>query len=128
MPERIPTAEIAAVDAETLEIDDTYPGTYGFTIRLTCNPGPEWDEEFVAVYDAAEYPGKPPVLWHGDRLTIFYLPRYADDLPSYLRFLEQMIARTNRAVEKRNSVLPHEEQRMEAFRQALRDAAKNLRK
>lgn len=128
MPERILTADIAAIDPEGLEIDDTYPGTYGFTVRLSCDPGPEWDEEFVAVYENAEYPGKPPVVWHGDRLTVFYLPRYADDLPAYLRFLEQMIARTNRAVEKRNSALPQEEQRKESFRQRLREAARNLHK
>ena len=128
MPERIATADIAAIDSETLEIDDTYPGTYGFTVRLSCDPGPEWDEEFAAVYDAAEYPGKPPVVWRGDRLSVFYLPRYADDLPSYLRFLEQMIARANREVERRNSVLPHEEQRMESFRQRLREAARCLQK
>lgn len=128
MPERIPTAEIAAIDTETLDINDAYPGTYGFTARLTRDPGPEWAEEFTVVYESADYPGKPPVEWNGDHLSVFYLPRYADDLPTFLRFLEQMVARTNRAVEERNSVLPHEEQRKEDFLKHLRDAARNLRK
>jgi len=117
MPERIATATIAGIEAETLEIDDTYPGTYGFYVRLSRDPGPEWAAEFQAVYDATRYPAKPPVEFRGDTLCVFFLPRYASDLSSYLRLLERVVSDTNRAVEKRNSVLPDEEKQKEAFRE-----------
>ena len=123
MPERIATATIAGIEAETLEIDDTYPGTYGFYVRLSRDPGPEWAAEFQAVYDATRYPAKPPVEFRGDTLCVFFLPRYANDLPSYLRLLERVVSETNHAVEKRNSVLPDEENQKEAFRECLRKAA-----
>jgi hypothetical protein len=126
MPERIETATILSIEAETLEIDDTYPGTYGFYVRLTRDPGPEWAQEFNAVYDAANYPGKPPVDFRGDTLCVFFLPRYMDELPRYLRFLERIISETNKAVEKRNSVLPDEAKQKDAFRQKLREAAQGF--
>lgn len=126
MPERIETATILSIEAETLEIDDTYPGTYGFYVRLTRDPGLEWAQEFNAVYDAANYPGKPPVDFRGDTLCIFFLPRYMDELPRYLRFLERIISETNKAVEKRNSVLPDEAKQKDAFRQKLREAAQGF--
>lgn len=127
MPERIETAAIAGVDTETIEIDDTYPGTYGFDVRLSRDPGPEWAVEFDAAYSTAVYPGKPPVEFHGDVLRVFYLPRYANDLPRFLKFLERQVAETNQAVERRNSILPDEEKQKQDFRQKLRDAARVLK-
>ena len=126
MPERIATADVESLDTETLELDDAFPGAYGFHVRLTCDPGPEWAVEFEAAYDAAVYPGKPPVVLRDDTLRVFYLPRYAGDLPRFLRFLQAMVAQTNRAVRQRNAALPDEEGRMEEFRHRLRDLAKNF--
>ena len=126
MPERIATADILCLDPESLHTDDAFPGAYGFHVRLSRDPGAEWGTEFSAVYDAAPYPGKPPVVFAGDRVDVFYLPRYADDLPRFLRFLQAVVADTNRAVEKRNAVLPDEESQKAAFRQALRDLAKHF--
>ncbi len=124
MPERIETAEIDAIDTERIEINDTYPGTYGFFIRLDRDPGVEWAAEFDAVYNAAAYPGKPPVVFEGDRICVYYLPRYARDLPKYLRFFQGTIAETNEAVRRRNSVLPNEDAQKEAFREALRQISR----
>lgn len=126
MPERIATATIDSLDSESLESNDTFPGTYGFQVRLSCDPGPEWAMEFQAVYDAGAYPGKPPVVFHGDVLRVYYLPRYAHDLPRFLRFLQAMVNETNRAVEKRNAALPNEDAEREAFRQTLRDLAQRF--
>lgn len=123
MPERIATAEIDHVETENLIIDDTYIGTYGFFVKLTCNPGPEWASEFETVYDGAVYPGKPPVVFHGDRLCVFYLPRYAPELPRFFNFLRRVIVDTNKAVEKRNSVLPDEEKQKADFLRTLRATA-----
>ena len=127
MPERIETAQIVALDPEALESDDAFPGAYGFRVHLSCDPGPEWAAELDSVYDAAAYPGKPPVVFRGDTLCVFYLPRYAADLPRYLRFLQGVVAETNRAVNKRNAALPDEETQKEAFRQQLRALARALK-
>lgn len=124
MPERIATANITNIESEALEIDDDYPGTYGFYIRLSRDPGFEWAAEFESAYESAAYPGKPPVIFRGDTLCVFYLPRYAEDLPAYLRFLNSIVNRTNQSVEKRNSVLPDEERQKEEFRTRLREAAR----
>ena len=127
MPERIPTADIVDLDAESLEMNDAFPGSFGFHVRLSCDPGEEWAQEFEAVYDGAVYPGKPPVVFQGETLCVFYLPRYRDDLPRYLRFLQARVTETNRAVQRRNAVLPDEDREKELFRQKLREAAKMLK-
>ena len=126
MPERIPTAEIRSLDPDSLHTDDAFPGAYGFYVALDRDPGPEWGTEFDAVYDVAVYAGKPPVVFEGERLGVFYLPRYANDLPRFLRFLQGIVADTNRGVEKRNSVLPDEEAEKAAFRQTLQDLARRF--
>jgi hypothetical protein len=126
MPERIQTADIKQIDANTLDIDDRYPGAFGFHVNLTCDPGVEWGVELEAAYEGARYPGKPPVVFDGNRLTIYYLPRYGSDLPNYLRFLAGIIAETNRSVQLRNSVLPDEEKVKDDFRTQLRSAAAAL--
>lgn len=127
MPERIATAAIRTLDPEVLESDDAYPGAYGFHVLLSCDPGPEWAAEFEAVYNAGVYPGKPPLVFRGDTLCVFYLPRYAGYLPSYLNFLQAMVAETNRAVEKRNAALPNEEKEKELLRQKLRALVSDLK-
>ena len=128
MPERIETAQIAAIESDVLEIDDTYPGTLGFYVRLSRDPGAEWVVEFHAAYDTARYPGKPPVTYRGDTLCVAYLPRYADELPDFLKFLSGVVRETNQAVELRNSALPDEEKEKADFRAKLREAAKAYQK
>lgn len=126
MPEAILTAELTGINADLLESDDTYPDTYGFYVTLSRDPGPEWFVEFLAVYNVAAYAGKPPVTFIGDQLCVYYLPRYADDLPRFLRFLTRSVAETNEAVRKRNSVLPDEEQQKADFKARLRDLARTF--
>jgi len=109
-----------------VELDDAFPGTYGFIARLSRDPGPEWGVEFNAAYDVAVYAGKPPVIPHADTLRVFYLPRYASELPAYLRFLTRIVKETNASVEKRNSILPDEEKQKAEFLARLADAAKTL--
>ena len=128
MPEIIPTAEIAKIDTRAVENDDTYPGTYGFFVELTQDPGEDWFVEFSAAYDTAYYPGKPPVEFKGNRLLVFYLPRYSGDLTKYLRFLKRTIAEGNSSVEKRNSVVPDEEKQKAEFLQRLKEAEREVMK
>lgn len=123
MPDRIATAQIVAVDPETLEVDDQYPGAYGFTVRLSTDPGPEWVAEFDAAYAALPHAVTPPVRVEGDCLKVFFIPLYEAELPAFLAHLEQVVAEANRSVEARNAALPDDGARREAFRSRLRTAA-----
>jgi len=127
MPDKIATATITDIDFKTLESNADYPGTFGFYVLLSTNPGEEWATEFEVVYEGGAYAGKPPVIFQGDRLCVYYLPRYADDLKGYLAFLKGMVTETNRSVEKRNSILPDEEQEKESFLNRLKEAASVLK-
>lgn len=127
MPERIATAEIVALDPETLETSDSYPGAYGFYIRLSRDPGTEWAAEFDAAYRAAPHAIKPPVVFRGDTLCVFYLPLYQSELPEYLAFLQRTVETTNRSVEARNQALPDDNPVREAFRSHLRGLAEASR-
>lgn len=123
MPDRIATAQIVSIDPESLTVDDQYPGAYGFQVRLSADPGPEWKAEFDAAYAALPHSVTPPVRVDGDHLTVFYIPLYEDELPEYLRHLEQVVAETNRNVDARNAALPDDNARREAFRARLRQVA-----
>ena len=124
MPERIETAHIKGVETDALEINDAYPGTYGFAVRLDRDPGAEWAVEFTTAYETAPYPGKPPAHAVGDKIMVYYLSRYAGDLPNFLRFLRRTVDEANRSAEQRNSVLPDEEGQKRDFLARLREASR----
>jgi hypothetical protein len=128
MPARIPTTEIVALDPETLEVDDNYPQTYGFYVRLARDPGLEWAAEFEVAYAEMYHPVKPPVRFRGNTLVVFYLPHYQDELPNFLAFLQKVVVVTNQAVEMRNRLLPADEPTREAFRERLRQVALTMQK
>jgi len=128
MPDRIQTAQLVGVDSETLEINDAFPGTYGFHVRLSRDPGLEWAAEFEGVYAATARSAKPPVVFRGDTLCVYFLPVYATELPEFMGFLEGVIAATNQAVEQRNAVLPDDHTQRETFRAALEAVAESYRK
>jgi hypothetical protein len=123
MPAWIPTAEILSLDPETLEVNDAYPGTYGFYVRLDRDPGSEWAAEFESAYEAGVHGIKPPIAFRGNTLVVFFLPLYEEQLPEYLLFLRHIMAQTNASVEKRNGLLPADESIKERFRTRLRDLA-----
>ena len=126
MPEIIATATITAIDPETLEVSDVYPGTYGFYVRLSRDPGPEWAAELNAAYEAAQHPIHPPVVFRGDTLCVFFLPIYQDVLPEFLAHLERVVDATNASVEKRNRALPDDSTVREDFRTRLSTVAEQF--
>lgn len=128
MPDRIETAQIVGVDSETLEINDAYPGTYGFYVRLSRDPGLEWAAEFEGLYMATPRAAKPPVVFRGDTLCAYFLPVYTAELPEFFTFLEGVVAQTNQAAEQRNAVLPDDHAVREAFRSQLQAVAESYRK
>lgn len=119
MPDQIRTAQIVGVDPETIEVSSQFPGTYGFYVRLSCDPGPEWAVELEGVYAAQSRATHPPIVFRGDTLCVFYLPLYQSELPEYLAFLTEVVAQVNAAVERRNAVLPDDSVQRETFRQQL---------
>jgi hypothetical protein len=123
MPDQIRTAQIVGVDPETLEVSSLFPGTYGFYVRLSCDPGPEWAAELEGIYATSVRASRPPLVFRGDTLCIFYLPTYIAALPDFLDFLTQIVTEVNLAIERRNSVLPDDTQAREAFRTQLRTLA-----
>ena len=127
MPDRIQTAQIVGVDPETLEINDAFPGTYGFYVRLSRDPGTEWAAEFEGLYSAAPRAAKPPVVFRGDTFCVYFLPVYTGELPEFLTFLEGVVAKTNQAAEQRNAVLPDDQTIREAFRTQLLAIAESYR-
>ena len=126
MPDLIATATTVSVDPETLEVSDAYPGTYGFYVRLSRDPGPEWAAELDAAYEAAPHPIHPPVVFRGDTLCVFYLPIYQDALPEFLAHLERVVEATNASVEKRNRALPDDTDVREGFRTRLSAVAEQF--
>jgi hypothetical protein len=128
MPDRILTAQIVGVDPETLEVSDAFPGTYGFYVRLSRDPGPEWAAEFEGLYQNAPRPARPPVVFRGDTLCVYFLPVYTPELPDYLAFLTEIVTQTNLAVERRNAVLPDDSVTRERFRLQLQALAQTYQK
>jgi hypothetical protein len=127
MPDQIRTAQIVGVDPETLEVSPHFPGTYGFYVRLSCDPGPEWAAELEGIYGATIRPSRPPLVFRGDTLCVFYLPNYTQELPDYLAFLTDVVTQVNAAVERRNAVLPDDSAAREVFRQQLQSLALTYR-
>ena len=128
MPERIDTAQMVGVDTETLEVNDAFPGAYGFYVRLSRDPGTAWEAEFSAAYESRPYPGKAPVIFRGDTLCVFFLPLYAGELPEYIRFLETVLDETNRAVMIRNESIPDDRSERDTLKAALRAVADELKR
>lgn len=127
MPEQIATAEITAIDPQTLEVSPDWPGTYGFYVRLSRDPGTEWAAEFDTTYHVSRHPLKPPVVFRGDTLCVFFLPLYKDKLPDFLEHLENVVKETNASVEKRNQAMPDDHDIREDFRAELATAAEAFR-
>ena len=127
MPDRIATAEIVAVDPATLEVSDLYTGAYGFYVRLSRDPGPEWAAEFGAAYESLAFAIHPPIVFRGDTLCVFYLPLYQDALPDFLTHLERVIGATNDSVDKRNRAIPDDSAVREGFRTRLAEVAQRFK-
>lgn len=127
MPDKILTTQIVGIDSETLEVSDEFPGSYGFYVRLSRDPGLEWAAEFESLYQVLPRPARPPVVFRGDTLCIYYLPAYTQELPEYLEFLTDAVVQTNAAVERRNAVLPDDSSQREVFREQLRQLAQGYR-
>ena len=127
MPEQIATAEIVSVDPQTLEVSPDWPGTYGFYVRLSHDPGREWAAEFDSAYHVSRHPLKPPVVFRGDTLCVFFLPLYKEKLPDFIEHLETVVQATNAAVEQRNQALPDDHDIREGFRAQLEAVAESFK-
>jgi hypothetical protein len=99
----IPDIQFKAVDIDSVESVEDNPEAVTFDIILTHVPPSHWLEEFTYLYSRAQFGLKPPIEIHGDRMHIMYLPRYSDDLQSFVFFiggiLEQATNEARRTIE-----------------------------
>lgn len=117
-----PLITMRAIDSnEVMDVEDN-PEAALFRIRLSETPSEIWVQEFEQGYRQTPYQLKPPVQVAGDALEVIYLPRYANELPGFIRFLAAIIHRANdetRITEQIHNAHAHVQGKAE-FRQALR--------
>jgi hypothetical protein len=90
-----PNITMRAIDTDHLEdLEENYEAVM-FPIVLSARPSDLWKQEFDILYRQTPYLLKPPVQVQGDRLQVVYLPRYAGELPGFLRFLALIVRRAN---------------------------------
>lgn len=94
------------VDTDTLQDVEEIPEAVRFSIVLDAEPSSTWIQEFTTAYGLMHHPIKPPCEVDADRLWIAFLPRYANDLQSYIDFLKMVVERAN--VEERRTLQMHE--------------------
>jgi len=126
MPRLIAKNRIVAFDTESLVVDDAHAGAYGFCVHLADQADPDWTAEFQDAYRRLPHPVQPPVEISGNQMTVFFLPRYQDELPSFLAHLLDVAAEANRQVDARNAVLPDDHDQRSRFQDALRSAVASL--
>ncbi|MBV9848459.1 MAG: hypothetical protein JO250_02110 [Armatimonadetes bacterium] len=117
-----PEISLRAVDSDDLEDVEDNPEAVLFRIRLSATPSDIWTQEFELAYRVTPYQIKPPVRVAGDALEVIFLPRYAGELPGFVRFLALMARRANaetRRTEEIHLSKTHEQHKAE-FRQTLR--------
>jgi len=114
--------KILRIDTDDLKDVEDNREAVEFSIVLNQTAPEGWINEFDQIYLTTPYVLKPPVQVDADRLRIIYLPRYANELQGFVRFLELIIRRSNR--EYRRSAELHtstvQEQQREEFREALK--------
>lgn len=117
-----PDIHLREIDTDHLENIEDNREAVEFTVRLSSRPGDAWVQEFDQAYLQTPYTLKPPVHVYEDSLRVVYLPRYANELQGFFRFLALIVDRANK--ETRLSEEMHtssDQERCKAeFRQALR--------
>lgn len=117
-----PDIHMRDIDVDHLEAIEANREAIEFTVRLSSRPGDAWAQEFDQAYLQTPYTLKPPVRVYEDSLRVTYLPRYANELQGYFRFLALIVNRANKEThlsEEMHTSSAQERQKAE-FREALR--------
>jgi hypothetical protein len=114
---------MVGVDLDSLDESEDNHEAIEFDIMLSHVPDPKWVEEFEIAYRSNPHPIKPPVVVNDDRFTVQFLPRYSDELQSFIEFLQQMMdiadreVRTTLAIQKHG----HMQEHIDDFRKTLQN-------
>ncbi len=117
-----PDIYMREIDIDHLEDIEDNREAIEFTVRLSSRPGDVWVQEFDQGYLQTPYTLKPPVRVYEDSLRVIYLPRYANELQGFFRFLALIVNRANKEThltEEMHTSSAQERQKAE-FREALR--------
>jgi hypothetical protein len=117
-----PDIHLREIDSDHLENIEGSRESVEFTVRLSSKPTEAWVQEFDQAYLQIPYTLKPPVRVYEDSLRIIYLPRYANELQSFFRFLTLIVDRSNKETHRTEEMhTSNTQERQKAiFREALR--------
>jgi hypothetical protein len=108
------------IDMDDLQDVDDIPEAVRFSILLAGEPSSIWAQEFATAYGSIHHPIKPPVDVSGNRIWISYLPRYANDLQSYIDFLKNVVEAANREERRTLEIHEHDTGHKARFREQLK--------
>jgi len=119
--EEMTVVRLREIDTEHLDDAEDNPEAVDFTVLLTTTPSEPWTQEFEQAYRQTPYTLKPPIEVVGDRMKITFLPRYANELEGYFKFLALIIMRANDELRRTAEIQASstQEQRRAEFRRAL---------
>ena len=94
---------------------------------MNDTPSPKWIDEFEIAYRTLPNNIKPPIKIDGNRMLISFLPRYQNDLQSYIDFVKMIMDRAEEEIDKTEAIAMHGHQpeRIAAFRETLRKVRLN---
>ncbi len=91
--------DIAGVDADSVEKDDSFPAALAFQIKLSDVPDNIWQEIFVSEYEQSWFNLKREVTLHGDRIRVVTAPGEEE---KHIDFVKRLVSQTNDRAEEYN--------------------------
>ena len=98
---------MVAIELDSLAESEDSHEAIEFDIQLNQVPEEKWIEEFTIAYRILPNNIKPPVRVHDNCLLVSYLPRYANDLQSYIEFLKTAMERAEVEIDKTEAIARH---------------------
>jgi hypothetical protein len=98
-----------SIDIDSVESVEDNPEAVTFDILLNTIPSPHWLEEFEYLYSRSQFGLKPPIHVFGDRMRILYLPRYDEELQSFISFLSLILDRATQEARRTMEILQTDE-------------------
>ena len=107
-----------AVDSDRVEKDDSFSKAYAFYVDLSETPEPIWTELFMTRYETTFTNLKREMTIEGNRIRVVTAPGEEE---SHVRFLRQVIDKTNQDVDEHNKKLARQQELERRFK-ATEDA------
>jgi hypothetical protein len=117
----VPEIFFKSIDLDSVESVEDNPEAVTFDIILNTTPSTHWLEEFTYLYSRSQFGLKPPIHIFGDRMRVMYLPRYGEELQSFVSFLGLILERATQEARRTVEILQTDEkERVKAgFKTAL---------